>query len=227
MSGVREQKKRQTRKALIDAAVTLFAEQGYEQTSMDQLARAAGVGKGTIYGYFKAKEEIFLAYCEAEIDFAFSALDRKLDEDAPLVDQLVAQTMGQITFITANREFGRIFAREMLFPGENSGLSSRELDMRYLKKVGEVLRRAQQHGELPAETDQLLLIAHFHALYMMALSSFYRGDLLTLDAAEVFVRALILQTLHGPDAISRGSDDDRRRWQSLKQNFLEQRELEL
>ena len=65
MSGVREQKKQQTRKAIIDAAVKLFTEKGFEQTSMDELGRAAGVGKSTIYGYFKAKEEIFLAHCEA------------------------------------------------------------------------------------------------------------------------------------------------------------------
>jgi AcrR family transcriptional regulator len=79
MSGIRTQKKQQTRKAIIDAAIGLFTEKGFDQTSMEELARVAGVGKSTIYGYFKAKEEIFLAYCEAELDFAFAALDRKLD----------------------------------------------------------------------------------------------------------------------------------------------------
>ena len=91
MIGIREKKKQQTRKAIVDAAVKLFAESGFEETSMEELARAAGVGKSTIYGYFAAKEEIFLAYCEAELDYAFAMLDRKIDEEAPLVDQLVAK----------------------------------------------------------------------------------------------------------------------------------------
>ncbi len=227
MAGVREQKKQQTRKAIVDAAINLFTEKGFEQTSMDELARVAGVGKGTIYGYFKAKEEIFLAYCEAEIDFAFAALDRKLDEDAPLVDQLVASMMGQITFVTANREFGRIFAREMTFPGDNTRLRSRDLDVRYLNKLGAVLARAQQRGELPAECDLLLLIAHLHALYILVLSSLYGGDVTSLENAEIFIRALVLQALHGPAAMAEAADEVSAGWHALKQLFLEQRKLEL
>lgn len=227
MLGIRERKKQQTRKAIIDAAIRLFAEKGFEQTSMAELARAAGVGKGTIYGYFQAKEEIFLAYCEAEIDFAFAALDRKLDEDAPLVAQLVAQMMGQFTFVTANYEFGRIFAREMLLPNACTRLASRDLDLRYLKKIGAVLGRAQSRGELPAESDLLLLIGHLHALYLLVLSAYYRGDVTSAEGAETFLRALVLQALYGPAALSRVSGEERRSWETLKQGFLEQHELEL
>jgi len=227
MSGIRAQKKQQTRKAIIDAAVRSFTEKGFEQTSMEELARAAGVGKSTIYGYFKAKEEIFLAYCEAELDFAFAALDRKLDEDAPLVDQLVAQMMGQVTFVTKNREFGRIFAREMAFPGEETKVHSRDLDNRYVSKLATVLSRAQQRGELPEECEMLLLIAHLHALYVMVLSTIYSGDITTLDNAETFLRSLVLQALLGPAAIAQATDEIRADWAGLKQQFLERRELKI
>jgi AcrR family transcriptional regulator len=194
---------------------------------MDELARVAGVGKGTIYGYFKAKEEIFLAYCEAELEFAFAALDRELDAKAPLVDQLVAQMMGQITFVTGNCEFGRIFAREMAFPGENSSLTGTDLQARYMSKLGEVLMGAQERGELSQESDLLLLIAHLHALYMMGLSSFYRGDVSSLENVEVFLRSLVLQALHGPAALTQARNEDRRIWDILKRELLEDRELEL
>jgi AcrR family transcriptional regulator len=227
MIGVREKKKQQTRKAIIDAAIKLFTSNGFEQTSMDELARAAGIGKSTIYGYFNTKEEIFLAYCEAELDFAFAALDRKLDEEAPLIDQLVAHMMGQITFVTENREFGRIFAREMTFPGETNKLLSRELDMRYLDKLGEVLGRAQLCGELPAESELLLLIAHLHGLYLLTLSTIYRGDTKTLENAETFVRSLVWQALHGPAAIANAPAEVRADWQRLRQEFLAQRKLEI
>lgn len=227
MSGIREVKKQQTRKAIIAAAIRLFTEKGFEQTSMEELARVAGVGKSTIYGYFKAKDEIFLAHCEAELDFAFAALDRKLDEDAPLIEQLVAQMMGQITFVTGNREFGRVFAREMTFPGEKTRLASSDLEVRYLNKLGAVLGRAQERGELPKNCDLLLLIAHLHALYIMALSSFYRGDVASLESAETFVRSLLLQALHGPAALAQAKTEDRQNWEDLKQHLLEQRKLEL
>ncbi len=42
-------------------ALTLFSEKGYRATSVGQIARAAGIGKGTVYDYFKNKEDIYLA----------------------------------------------------------------------------------------------------------------------------------------------------------------------
>jgi len=227
MAGLREEKKRQTRKAIVDAAIRLFSEKGFEQTSMDALARAAGVGKGTIYGYFKTKNEIFIAFCEEELEYAFAALDAKLDANAPLQEQLVAQLMGQLTYVTRNREFGRIFAREMLFPGEQNIAKSRDLDMRYISKLGKTLGRAQERGELARETDLLLLIGHLHALYMVVLSSFYLHDIETLEEAELMLKGLVRQTLEGPAVEPYATQEKQRRWENLKKSFLQRRNLEL
>ena len=227
MIGIREKKKLQTRKAIVDAAVKLFAENGFEDTSMEELAREAGVGKSTIYGYFSAKEEIFLAYCEAELDYAFAMLDRKIDEDAPLVDQLVAQMMGQITFVTRNKDFGRIFVREMFFPKKRTQLNFRDLNNRYVSKLGEVLGRAQLRGELPPDTDLLLTIAHFHALYMIAISTVYTEEVPSIEGVEVLLRGLILQTLLGPAALTQAPAGLREAWDELKRKFTEQNQLEV
>jgi AcrR family transcriptional regulator len=227
MIGIREKKKQQTHKAIVDAAVKLFAENGFEETSMEELAREAGVGKSTIYGYFEAKEEIFLAYCEAELDYAFAMLDRKIDEDASLVDQLVAQMMGQITFVTRNKAFGRIFVREMFFPKERSQLNFRDLNNRYVSKLGEVLGRAQLRGELPPDTDLLLTIAHFHALYMIAISTIYTEEIPSQEGVEVLLRGLILQTLQGPAAMSQAPEELRNTWEGLKRKFTEQNQVEV
>ena len=43
------------------AALVLFSEKGYRATSVGQIARAAGIGKGTVYDYFQTKEDIFIA----------------------------------------------------------------------------------------------------------------------------------------------------------------------
>ena len=227
MTGIREQKKSQTRKAIIDAAVHLFAEKGYEQTSMEELAREAGIGKATIYGYFSAKNEIFLAYCEEEVDYAFSILEKKQDENAPLAEQLVALMIGQLTYVTVNREFGRIFSRETLFPGEQSALVSRELDMKYLTRLMEVLGKGQGREELSKECDLILLMGHLHALYLLTLSLFYQGDVPSLDEAEVLLRALIRQTLNGPAVEVHADVEEKRRWEDQKQSFLQRRNLEL
>ena len=56
----REERKKQ----IILAAAQIFAQKGYTGTVMDEIARCAGIGKGTIYEYFDSKEDLFFAVFE-------------------------------------------------------------------------------------------------------------------------------------------------------------------
>lgn len=60
---------------LLDAALVVFAERGYRTTTLDQVAEAAGVTKGTIYHYFSTKEELLLRAIAHYQDRAFARLD--------------------------------------------------------------------------------------------------------------------------------------------------------
>jgi AcrR family transcriptional regulator len=121
MSGRRAMKKNETRQAILQAAIRLFSERGVENTSIEELAAEAGIGKGTIYGYFQTKDEIFLAFCEEEIEYAFRAVAEQSDPQAPVLEQLMTLFMSQFRFVTANHEFGRLMAREMAFPPAGDG----------------------------------------------------------------------------------------------------------
>jgi len=221
MAGIREQKKEETRKTLVEAAVRLFGEKGFEGTSMDELAREAGVGKGTIYGYFSTKYEIFLAFCEEEIDFAFCRLEEEVDSDAPLVDQLVALFMSQFDFVTRNPEFGRTLLREMVFPTERTSEKSRHIDTLYLARIGAVLSRAQGKGELSADADLLMTTGHFYALYLLTLSSWYGGRLFDRKEAEAVLRAFFVQALNGLAASPIDSPYDGGVIRSIRQRYLD------
>jgi AcrR family transcriptional regulator len=74
--GLRERKKQQTRETIQRAALRLFAERGYDQTTLADIATAANVAPRTIFAYFESKEDILL--CE-ENGF-LSQLKRRLDE---------------------------------------------------------------------------------------------------------------------------------------------------
>jgi len=62
-----ERKKEETRKRIISTAVDLFNKQGFEQTTVEQIAEAADVAKGTIFNHFPVKEAIVLAYVQKRL----------------------------------------------------------------------------------------------------------------------------------------------------------------
>jgi AcrR family transcriptional regulator len=62
---LRERKKQRTRSLIADAAARLFAERGYEQVTVSDVARAADVSEQTVYNYFPAKENLVLDQDEA------------------------------------------------------------------------------------------------------------------------------------------------------------------
>jgi AcrR family transcriptional regulator len=79
MSGLRERKRERTRQAIADAALDLFARQGFHETTIPQIAEAADVSPRTVSGYFPAKED--LAFPDA--DERIGALEERLRSRGP------------------------------------------------------------------------------------------------------------------------------------------------
>ena len=64
--GKRVENKAKTRKAILRAALELFAEKGFYQTTTRAIARKAGIAEGTLFNYFETKEDLALYFLEEE-----------------------------------------------------------------------------------------------------------------------------------------------------------------
>jgi len=58
---IQEDKKKDKKEKIVEAAISVFARKGLERGKISDIAKEAGIGKGTIYEYFRSKEEIFSA----------------------------------------------------------------------------------------------------------------------------------------------------------------------
>ena len=70
-----------TRAKLVDVARQLFAKNGVDNTTMNDIAVASTKGRRTLYTYFKSKEDIYVAVVESELDRLSEALDRVASEN--------------------------------------------------------------------------------------------------------------------------------------------------
>ena len=181
MAGIREHKKAATRKAITAAAVSLFSSKGYEKTSIEDIAQAAGIGKTTVYTYFPTKDEIFLSYCAEELKDSFAQFTAPHFADGQLIDQLIEFFMIKFRFITRNHEFGRQLLREMVFPKVTNN-KVKEHNQRYFVILEDLISSAQQRGELPEGLDKFNLSVHFFSLYLGVLAGWYTGYVASLDA---------------------------------------------
>lgn len=130
----RSDKKRQ----IMQAAERLFAAGRFHETTTDDVARAARVGKGTIYRYFKDKDDLFFETANSGFDDLCDLLAAKVPAGAPFREQL-GEACTQITrFFTRRSEwFGLVLAQERLMP-RLAGRFSRQWAQRRGKLVDAV-----------------------------------------------------------------------------------------
>ena len=83
-----------TKAVLVDVASQLFAKNGLENTTMNDIALASGKGRRTLYTYFKSKEEIYLAVIESELDILSdvqkSVSEKKISPEQKLMEMIYA-----------------------------------------------------------------------------------------------------------------------------------------
>ncbi len=87
--GLRERKRLQTRRELVRAAMRLFEEKGYEETTVAEIASAAGVSTKTFFNYFASKDEVLFPHLSRRIEAAVALIERRGTDDK-MAEVLVA-----------------------------------------------------------------------------------------------------------------------------------------
>ncbi|MEW5736691.1 MAG: TetR/AcrR family transcriptional regulator [Thermodesulfobacteriota bacterium] len=109
------------REPILQAAEKLFSFRRFHEITLDDVAREAQVGKGTIYRYFKDKDDLFFQVAASGFSEMCALLERQVAEDSPFEEQLVQACAAISAFFARRRQFLRMFqaedARMSLSPG--------------------------------------------------------------------------------------------------------------
>lgn len=175
--GKRVENKEKTRKAILRAALELFAEKGFYQTTTRAIARKAGIAEGTLFNYFETKEDLALYFLEEEQSnvIAWYETDHRIQR-APLPEKLFAIIHRFLDRMEPYEEFiGAVYVRA-LAPTSKLGpwnLQSQERHLRYLKFIRGILAEAEAKGEIPSVGD---FGAHGFSLFHVAILTYWLRD---------------------------------------------------
>src|SRR5512144_2636319 len=78
-----QQRSEETRTKIMEAAIKLFSNQGYNKSSVDDICAEAGISKGAFYHHFKSKQELFLALLDGWLQIIDQAIEASKDKTVP------------------------------------------------------------------------------------------------------------------------------------------------
>jgi len=201
--GRRERRKHLTRRDLLAAGRSLFGEQGLYDSRIEDLARHAGVAKGTLYGYFENKEQLMEAVVTTGFAELLGHVQRRTGTVGTRTEVIERVVVAHLEFFSENPDLMRIFhqVRGMLKFERPDGLPLRRALEHYLGGIADVLAPGRTNGRArreALETATLLFgaISGVSSTHAALLGPDARGG---RPRAVVRALASLVPAFEGPD----------------------------
>ncbi len=186
------------RARILKAAVEVFARKGFYNARVSDIARKAGVADGTIYLYFKSKDEILISIFEEEMERFLRLAHAEIEAGIDPADKLRRFIHAHLRFVRKHPKLAQVFQLELRqsnkFIKEYTGSRLRE----YLDLIGNLIAEGQQAGVIRPELHPgLVKRALFGALdevatqWVLLKNGKYDLERSADQIAEIFLRGVI------------------------------------
>ena len=150
--------KEKRRKEIALATLEIFSEKGFEATSMSQIAKLAGIGKGTIYEYFESKEELILSAIKAWVETVQSEVEKQIEGIGDPVERLRRYAHSSMTAFASDKRVIRLFMAmfEIVLRDEESYSQSdliRETMQGFCRTIADIIRDGVSQGTFRPEVS--------------------------------------------------------------------------
>lgn len=177
-----------TKEKILDAALTLFAENGYNGTSVEQIAKAVGIKAPSLYKHYKGKEDILNALidsAEARYEEMFGS-ERNIGKIPESREEFIEMTMGRIVFTMRDpviRKTRMFLVQEQFRNQRTSEVTTRHQLDGIQGMFAKILRGMMDKG-LVKEDDPVLLSAELTAPAVLQIARSDRQPQCEEDALE-------------------------------------------
>lgn len=166
--GRRERKRQQTADMLVDVAFELFEAQGYEAVTMEQIAAAADVAKGTLYNHFPVKEALLRHYFHRQFAEQGPELRDKLRRQPDTIKRIAVLLKHAAAWAEEHRDYMPHYLQYRLSHPirHDSGDERSGTDVVFAQLIAD----AQQANRLRKDVDTAALAHYFRYLYLAAVT---------------------------------------------------------
>ena len=151
-----------TKRKIFETSMKLFAEKGYDSTSIEEITTEVGVAKGTLYYHFSSKEEIFEFLVKEGMELLKNSISVKTKQQKRYIDKIRAIVLIQIKIIIKYENFMSIVLREIWGRTPRSNICQKYVD-EYIEIVKNLVKKGIEKGEL-IEADPEVLASELFSL---------------------------------------------------------------
>ncbi|KHD86949.1 TetR/AcrR family transcriptional regulator [Heyndrickxia ginsengihumi] len=144
-------------KQIIDAAVVVIAEHGYHQAQVSKIAKQAGVADGTIYLYFKNKEDILISLFQEKMRIFIEYIEELIAGKQSASEQLFLMIEHHFRVLADNHNLAVVTQLEIRQTNKDLRLKINGILKEYLSLVDEIISRGMEKGEINSDLDVRLV----------------------------------------------------------------------
>lgn len=150
---IRLKKNKLKYKQIIDAAVIAIAENGYHQAQVSKIAKQAGVADGTIYLYFKNKEDILISVFQEKMSVFVDNLREIINDSNSASEMLYRMIEGHFKVLSNDHHLAVVTQLELRQSNKELRLKINSILKGYLKLLDEILQKGIEDGEFQENID--------------------------------------------------------------------------
>jgi AcrR family transcriptional regulator len=173
--GLREEKKAEQRRAILNAAAALFRKRGYQETRVRDIAERLRISEVTFFNYFPTKDALIMAFAVEMLEFSIASVKREIERRDCSVPDRIRNVMRQwATSWDADPEFHALVAKQSRLLTDVKGVL-RDRSLQLYQQYERLFAEGQKRGEIRPDQKPLHLAEMMEGMLVLIAGNWVSG----------------------------------------------------